>query len=122
MHPLGPIVSLPCDEGRGQEGSAQGPKSQKGGISGSHTFWSPVSSLQCVTLACSSGLPQQEKGGQTKLVQVWKVHHASLALEGSQKLINAQQSQTAQPGRDCLDFNASLVNDLKGPSLYGENV
>lgn len=51
--------------------------------------------------------------------------HASLTLEGSQKLIDSWQSETAQPGGVCPDLNASLVNDLKGAftfSFYGENV
>lgn len=81
-------------------------------------MWNVIISLRHGILAHTSGLLQQEEGGQIKLVQTGKMDHASLTLEGSQKLINSWQSKTAQPGRVCPDLNASLVNDLKGQSPF----
>ena len=84
----------------------------------SPTFWNVIISLRHGIMAHTSGLLQQEEGGQIKLVQTGKMDHASPALEGSQEFINSWQSTTAQPGRVCSALNASLVNDLKGHSPF----
>lgn len=81
-------------------------------------MWNVIISLRHGILAHTSGLLQQEEGGQIKLVQTGKMDHASLTLEGSQKLINSWQNRTTQPGRVCPDLNASLVNDSKRHSLF----